>query len=127
MTMTTTTMTDQQMVDAMILECSLCRENGTYVPKATRLTLFTHGLMVLRFFCVHCYEMDHQVLRTSAFADQLTQLGVPTTVVRTPMELFEHPDPKVPAITKGHCTGMERLSLEMFNRVVDRELRLERP
>lgn len=116
----TTTMTE--LADAMILECSRCREHGTYVAKATRLTLFTHGLMVLRFFCVHCYELDYQVLKSSAFADQLTQLGVPTTVVRTPMEMFEHPDANVPAITQGHCTGMERLSLEVFNRVLEREL-----
>jgi hypothetical protein len=112
----------EQMVDAMVLQCSLCRETGTYVVAATRLTLFTHGLMVLQFFCVHCYELDRQELGDPTFADRLTQMGVPTTVVRVPMECFEHPDATVPCITKGHVAGMERLSLEVFNRVVDREL-----
>lgn len=120
--MTTTTTMTEQMVDAMILECSLCRENGTYVPKATRLTLFTHGLIVLRFFCVHCYDLDRQVVRSSAFADQLTQLGVPTTVVRTPMEMFEHPEATVPAITMGHVMLVERASLKVFNQLLVQEL-----
>lgn len=111
--------------NAMVLKCTDCDDNGTYVPSAARLTLYTHGRMILEFFCVHCRMHNRQELARTAFADALMEMGVPTTVVAVPAEVGEHPDPRTPAITRGHVTGLERMSMEIFNRVVERELKLD--
>jgi hypothetical protein len=109
--------------NAMVLECDHCEDSGTYLPGAARLTLFTHGRMLLEFFCVHCREHNGQQLVRVDFAQALTEMGVPTTIVRVPLEVAEHPHDKTPAITKGAVTGFERMRLDLFNTLVERELK----
>lgn len=111
--------------NAMVLRCEDCCDNGTYLPGAARLTLYTHGRMVLEFFCVHCRMLNRQQLRRAAFADALTEMGVPTTTVVVPAEVGEHPDPRTPAITGGHVMLLEKMSMAVFNRQMERELKFD--
>lgn len=119
----TTTMTEAPKV--LLLECQHCAEQCGLQPQAARLDLHTTGLMVLRFFCLHCYELNRVALGGADFAQAIADMGVPTTIIRVPLEVTEHPHPDLPPISNFAVEKWERLPLRALNEYAMRELRGE--
>ena len=120
----TTTEGQGQSIDVLVLRCTLCEFDSTLMPKACRLTLYTHGLMILRFFCLHCHELVTVPLKSVDFAQAMSDAGVPTDVVRVPDEVLEHPSPDKLPINVQECRYLENVPLSYFQAQTIRELKL---
>jgi len=116
------TTTDSTPINALVVDCPLCRQTSTLQRSALKLYLYTHGVMVLRYFCLHCHELCSNVIHSVEFARSLAARGVASEVIRVPEEMAEHPGPEVKAITEMECRYLEVMALTFFNERFRREL-----
>lgn len=110
---------DDQAIQA---RCTYCRMLRYYVPTGARLTLYTDQRMILNFFCIECREYNAQRIGNVKTAQSIEKAGVPTVVVRVPLEISEHPGPSTPAIQLHELVCMEEASDSLFNEIARREL-----
>ena len=80
--------------------------------------------MMLRFFCLHCHDLVAVPLSNVDFAQAMSDAGVPTTVVRVPGEVSEHPPATHLPINVQECRYIENVPLSYFNEATARELKL---
>jgi hypothetical protein len=105
-------------MDATItVVCDHCGAGAVYKPSAIAVTIYTHGVIVMEFFCVKCREENRRVIGMD-LAEHLALVGVQATVVRTPLELMEHPSPDTPPITEVEVELFADRGLETFNRLL---------
>jgi hypothetical protein len=108
----------------IVAACAACRETSSLrLPQSCHLTLYTHGVMALRFFCLHCRELTSARISDVDFARRLTETGVATTIVRVPEEMFEHPPEGTRNVTEVECRYWESVPLQSVNEARARELR----
>ena len=100
--------------------CLHCRARNEYLPSGLALTLYTHGVVVMRFFCLSCRELNAQQVADEV-AEHLGDAGVASTIVVTPDEVLEWPPLDLPAICETDCRQLERLTTDVFNRWMEHE------
>lgn len=98
-----------------------CRVQAAYQSSALRISLYTHGVCTISFFCPSCMEQSEFPV-PDRVAIELDRQGVAATVVHTPQEVLERPGPEVPPLAEAEAGLFERSSLEYFNERVYREL-----
>lgn len=98
--------------------CDHCGTGAVYKPSAIRLTLYTHGVVVMEFFCIMCRLENHRIIDVD-LGQHLELAGVVTTIVHTPGELLEHPPEGSPPVTDLDVDRIESMSLDVFNRLME--------
>jgi len=106
--------------DSFTVSCLACNEARTYVASGGRLTLYSHGWMVLEFWCQACYEHNAWRIVDVDFAEQISRLGVPTRLVSVPAEMLEHPS-MGESINEVDVRQMENVNLTYFQERLNRE------
>lgn len=97
--------------------CDHCGVGAVYRPSAIGMKLYTHGVIVMEFFCVKCRLENRRIIEVD-LAEHLEHVGVTATVVHTPGELLEHPPPGTPPIADADVDRIESMSLDVFNRLM---------
>lgn len=98
--------------------CDYCGNGAVYRPSGISMTLYTHGVIVMEFFCVVCRLENHRVINVD-LGQHLELVGVVTTIVHTPGELLEHPPADAPPIGAEDVDRIESMSLDVFNRLME--------
>lgn len=122
--MTTENIYERPPAQLWAATCSFCALLGDMRPGAGRITLYSHGVVSLEFFCVHCHEYNRTPIH-AGLAEALTDIGVPTDVVAVPAEMYEHPlEGAARPIATIECAHLERYSLDLFQRLAIKEFGL---
>lgn len=101
--------------------CLHCKAECVLRPSGVRITAYSHGRAVLRFFCPSCYRENAQGLNPEA-GEALMEHGMPMEFVDSPAELLEHPAPGTPPISATDVAVWADMSQEVWDRKVAREL-----
>lgn len=102
--------------------CDGCHVRTDLVPTAGRIVIYTHGVMVLEFFCPACRAFNRYPMTDLVLVKALRRAGVPTSVVRTPAEMTEHPPLGAPVITAQELEAMEVCNAVVFEQFLISEL-----
>lgn len=106
------------MRDVIQARCQHCLELRQFRPSAARLTLYSHGRAVLRFFCLDCHELNAQEVESIQTARAMGAAGVATEVVIVPAEVAERAEDERCGrhpITVVECDLLETSDLAQFN------------
>lgn len=93
--------------------CRFCKSRGAMRPGAGKITLYSHGVICLEYFCSQCREYNRVAIPV-LLAEALTRAGIPTIVVMVPAEMSEHPPEGTRPIAEVECAHLEAYPLDLF-------------
>ncbi len=106
-------MTTTEAMATWSVTCPVCGKVSAMSPKAGRLWLRSEGVIILEYFCPSCYEFNSWRLRDVDLAQDLTSLGVETTVVPP-----RSSHPQLCPVTEAEVQSIAVASMDMFNRII---------
>lgn len=106
---------------SLTCQADRCLSIGRYRLADVEVCLYTHGVCTVIFCCQTCGSRCEYAI-PDRLALHLDRVGVCTTVVRTPDEVLEWPEPGTPKLTEQDVGLIERSTLTHFNDCARREL-----
>lgn len=105
----------------LVCEAAGCAAKRRYQLSALKVSLYSHGICTVSFFCLVCHELSEFTVADD-IAASLDNAGVATELIETPGEILEWPVGSVPPIRQFDVEVFERSSLRHLNDCFRREL-----